>query len=116
MEGQRRYPFDDLFNQIKAGSVKELNIVVKADTQGAVEAVRQSLEKLSNSEVVIRIIHGGVGAVTESDVTLASASNSIIIGFNVAQMPGRNPSRSGNRWIFACIESSTMPSRTSKLQ
>ncbi len=83
MEGTKKVSLDDLFNQIKAGSVKELNIVVKADTQGAVEAVRQSLEKLSNSEVVIRIIHGGVGAVTESDVTLASASNSIIIGFNV---------------------------------
>lgn len=73
MEGTKKVSLDDLFNQIKAGSVKELNIVVKADTQGAVEAVRQSLEKLSNSEVVIRIIHGGVGAVTESDVTLASA-------------------------------------------
>ncbi|TCT15051.1 translation initiation factor 2 (bIF-2) [Natranaerovirga pectinivora] len=74
---------DDLFSQIQAGKVKELNIVVKADVQGSVEAVRQSLQKLSNDEVVIKIIHGGVGAVTESDVLLASASNAIIIGFNV---------------------------------
>jgi translation initiation factor IF-2 len=74
---------DDLFHQIQAGQVKELNIVVKADVQGSVEAVKQSLQKLSNEEVVIKIIHGGVGAVTESDVLLASASNAIIIGFNV---------------------------------
>lgn len=74
---------DDLFDQIQAGDVKELDIIVKADVQGSVEAVRQSLEKLSNSEVVVKIIHGGVGAINESDVTLASASNAIIIGFNV---------------------------------
>ena len=74
---------DDLFTQIQAGNVKDLNIVVKADVQGSVEAVRQSLERLSNEEVRIRIIHGGVGAITESDVMLASASNAIIIGFNV---------------------------------
>lgn len=74
---------DDLFDQIQAGNVKELNIVVKADVQGSVEAVKQSLEKLSNDEVVIKVIHGGVGAINESDVILASASNAIIIGFNV---------------------------------
>ncbi|MCD8020283.1 MAG: translation initiation factor IF-2 [Clostridiales bacterium] len=74
---------DDLFDQIQAGNVKELNLVVKADVQGSVEAVRQSLMKLSNDEVVIKVIHGGVGAINESDVTLASASNAIIIGFNV---------------------------------
>ncbi|TCK97939.1 translation initiation factor IF-2 [Natranaerovirga hydrolytica] len=74
---------DDLFSQIQSGNVKDLNIVVKADVQGSVEAVKQSLQKLSNEEVVIKIIHGGVGAVTESDVLLASASNAIIIGFNV---------------------------------
>ncbi|MCI5597390.1 MAG: translation initiation factor IF-2, partial [Lachnospiraceae bacterium] len=74
---------DDLFDQIQAGNVKELNIVVKADVQGSVEAVKQSLLKLSNDEVVIKIIHGGVGAINESDVILASASNAIIIGFNV---------------------------------
>ncbi len=79
----QKVSLDDLFNQIQSGSVKELNIVIKADVQGSVEAVKQSLEKLSNDEVRIRTIHGGVGAVTESDVMLASASNAIIIGFNV---------------------------------
>jgi translation initiation factor IF-2 len=74
---------DGLFSQIKAGNIKELNIIVKADVQGSVEAMKQSLIKLSNDEVAVRIIHGGVGAVTESDVILASASNAIIIGFNV---------------------------------
>ena len=74
---------DDLFTQIQAGNLKELGIIVKADVQGSVEAVKQSLLKLSNDEVVIKIIHGGVGAINESDVTLASASNAIIIGFNV---------------------------------
>ncbi len=74
---------DDLFSQIKEGSLKELNLIVKADVQGSVEAVKQSLLKLSNEEVVVKCIHGGVGAINESDVTLASASNAIIIGFNV---------------------------------
>ncbi|MEE0884375.1 MAG: translation initiation factor IF-2, partial [Faecalimonas sp.] len=74
---------DDLFNQIQAGNVKELNIIVKADVQGSVEAVKQSLVKLSNEEVAVKVIHGGVGAINESDVTLASTSNAIIIGFNV---------------------------------
>ena len=74
---------DGLFSQIQAGNIKELNLIVKADVQGSVEAVKQSLLKLSNEEVAVRIIHGGVGAINESDVTLASASNAIIIGFNV---------------------------------
>ncbi len=74
---------DALFDQIKEGNMKELNIIVKADVQGSVEAVKQSLEKLSNEEVRVRCIHGGVGGVTESDVMLASASNAIIVGFNV---------------------------------
>ncbi len=74
---------DSLFAQIEEGKVKDLNIIIKADVQGSVEAVKQSLEKLSNSEVRIRIIHGGVGAINESDVMLASASNAIIVGFNV---------------------------------
>ncbi len=74
---------EGLFSQIQAGNIKELNIIVKADVQGSVEAVKQSLLKLSNEEVAVRIIHGGVGAVTVSDVTLASASNAIIIAFNV---------------------------------
>ena len=74
---------DDLFTQIQEGNLKELGIVVKADVQGSVEALKQSLLKLTNDEVVIKIIHGGVGAINESDVILASASNAIIIGFNV---------------------------------
>ena len=78
-----RMSLDDLFSQIQSGNVKELNIIVKADVQGSVEAVKQSLVKLSNDEVVVKIIHGGVGAINESDVILASASNAIIIGFNV---------------------------------
>jgi len=78
---------DDLFNQIQAGQIKDLNVVVKADVQGSVEALRGSLEKLSNDEVRVRIIHTGAGAVTESDVMLASASNAIIIGFNVRPEP-----------------------------
>ena len=74
---------DGLFDQIQAGQIKDLNIIVKADVQGSVEAVKQSLTKLSNEEVVVRVIHGGVGAVNESDVSLAATSNAIIIGFNV---------------------------------
>ena len=74
---------DDLFSQIQAGNLKELDLIIKADVQGSVEAVKQSLMKLSNEEVVVKCIHGGVGAINESDVTLASASNAIIIGFNV---------------------------------
>ncbi len=83
----QKVSLDDLFTQIQSGNVKDLNIVVKADVQGSVEAVRQSLERLSNEEVRIRIIHGGVGTITESDVMLASASNAIIIGFNVRPEP-----------------------------
>ena len=82
-ETRSRMSLDDLFSQIQAGDLKELNIIVKADVQGSVEAVKQSLLKLSNEEVVVKIIHGGVGAINESDVSLASASNAIIIGFNV---------------------------------
>ncbi len=80
---KQKMSLDDLFDQIQAGNVKELNIIVKADVQGSVEAVKQSLVKLSNEEVAVKIIHGGVGAINESDVILASASNAIIIGFNV---------------------------------
>lgn len=78
-----RMSLDDLFNQIQEGNLKELNLIVKADVQGSVEAVKQSLMKLTNEEVVVKCIHGGVGAINESDVTLASASSAIIIGFNV---------------------------------
>ena len=82
-ETKAKMSLDDLFSQIQAGNLKELPIIVKADVQGSVEAVKQSLVKLSNEEVVVKVIHGGVGAITESDVSLASASNAIIIGFNV---------------------------------
>ena len=83
----QKVSLDDLFSQIQSGNMKELGIIVKADVQGSVEAVRQSLEKLTNDEVRVRVNHGGVGAVTVSDVLLASASNAIIIGFNVRPEP-----------------------------
>ncbi len=86
-ETRHRMSLDDLFSQIQAGNLKELNLIVKADVQGSVEAVKQSLEKLSNEEVVVKVIHGGVGAVNESDIILASASNAIIIAFNVKTDP-----------------------------
>ena len=86
-ETKSQLSLDDLYDQIQAGSVKDLNIIVKADVQGSVEAVKQSLSKLSNDEVAVKVIHGGVGAITESDVMLASASNAIIIGFNVRPDP-----------------------------
>ncbi len=88
---RQRVNLEDLFSQIQEGDVKDLNIIVKADVQGSVEAVRQSLEKISNEEVRVRVIHGAVGAITESDITLASASNAIIVGFNVRpDVGGRN--------------------------
>lgn len=83
----RKVTLDNLFNQIAEGEIKELPIIVKADVQGSVEAVKQSLEKLSNNEVRVRVIHGAVGAVKESDVMLANASNAIIVGFNVRPDP-----------------------------
>ena len=83
LNSSHKVSLEDLYNQIREGKVKELAIIVKADVQGSVEAIKQSLLKLSNDEVVIKIIHGGVGAINESDVSLASASNAIIIGFNV---------------------------------
>lgn len=82
-ETKAKLSLDDLFTQIKAGNIKELPIIIKADVQGSVEAVKQSLTKLSNEEVQVKVIHGGVGAINESDVALAAASNAIIIGFNV---------------------------------
>ncbi|MCR5269160.1 MAG: translation initiation factor IF-2, partial [Lachnospiraceae bacterium] len=82
-ETKKNMNLDDLFSQIQAGNLKELNLIIKADVQGSVEAVKESLMKLSNEEVVVKCIHSGVGAINESDVILASASNAIIIGFNV---------------------------------
>lgn len=96
-ETKTQLSLDDLFNQIQAGSVKELNIIVKADVQGSVEAVKQSLTKLSNDEVAVKVIHGGVGAITESDVNLASASNAIIIGFNVRPEPAAKEAASAEK-------------------
>lgn len=85
---QKNVSLENLFEQIEAGNVKDLNIIVKADVQGSVEAVRQSLERVSNEEVRVNVIHGAVGAVTESDVLLATASNAIIVGFNVRATNG----------------------------
>ncbi len=82
-QASNRVSLEDLYSQIKEGKVKELSIVVKADVQGSVEAIRQSLEKLSTDDVKVRVIHGAVGAITETDVTLAAASNALVIGFNV---------------------------------
>lgn len=82
-ESKHKVSLDALFDQIKAGDIKELPIIVKADVQGSVEAVKESLEKITNDEVAVKVIHSGVGAINESDVTLASASNAIVIGFNV---------------------------------
>lgn len=87
LQSSHRVSLDDLFSQIKEGKVKDLNIIVKADVQGSVEAMKQSLNKLNNDEVKVKTIHGGVGAITETDVMLAAASNAIIIGFNVRPQP-----------------------------
>ena len=108
---QTKVTLDNLFDQMQLGEVKELKVIVKADVQGSVEAVRQSLEKLSNDEVRVNVIHGGVGAIRESDVMLASASNAIIVGFNVRPDPvaAENAERDGvdmrlYRIIYDCIE------------
>lgn len=87
IQSKQTVSLDELFNQIQEGKVKELNIIVKADVQGSVEALKQALSRLSNDEVKVHTIHGGVGAITETDVMLASASNAIIIGFNVRPQP-----------------------------
>ena len=108
---QTKVTLDNLFDQMKYGEIKELKIIVKADVQGSVEAVRQSLEKLSNDEVRVNVIHGGVGAINESDVMLASASSAIIVGFNVRPdaVAAENVERDGvdmrlYRVIYDCIE------------
>ena len=107
----QKVTLDNLFDQMQLGEMKELNIIVKADVQGSVEAVRQSLEKLSNDEVRVRVIHGAVGAVSESDVMLASASNAIIVGFNVRPEPLAQDAAERSsvevrlyRIIYDCIE------------
>ena len=88
LKSNQRMSLDQFFDQMNEGQVKDLNVIIKADVQGSVQAVKQSLEKLSNDEVGVRVIHGGVGAINESDVTLAAASNAIIIGFNVRPVSG----------------------------
>ncbi|MCD7918785.1 MAG: translation initiation factor IF-2 [Clostridiales bacterium] len=107
----KKVSLDDLFSQISAGDVKDLNIIVKADVQGSVEAVKENLEKISNDEVRVRVIHGGVGAINESDVMLASTSNAIIVGFNVRPEPVAKSMAERNkvdmrmyRVIYECIE------------
>ncbi len=107
----QKVTLDNLFDSINEGSLKDLNIIVKADVQGSVEAVRQSLEKLSNEEVRVKVIHGGVGAINESDVMLANASNALIVGFNVRPDPvaEQNAERDSvemrmYRVIYDCIE------------
>ena len=107
----QKVTLDNLFDQMQQGDMKELNIIVKADVQGSVEAVRQSLEKLSNDEVRVRVIHGAVGAVSENDVMLASASNAIIVGFNVRPEPLAQTAAEQSgvdmrmyRIIYECIE------------
>jgi translation initiation factor IF-2 len=85
--GDRKVSLQGLFAQIKEGELKELTIIIKADVQGSAEAIRASLEKLSNEEVRVRVIHSGVGAINESDVMLAATSNAIIVGFNVRPTP-----------------------------
>ena len=107
----QKVTLDNLFDQMQQGEMKELRVIVKADVQGSVEAVRQSLEKLSNSEVRVRVIHGAVGAVSESDVMLADASNAIIVGFNVRPEPlaqaaaeQQNVDMRMYRIIYDCIE------------
>lgn len=108
---QTKVTLDNLFAQMKMGEIKELKVIVKADVQGSVEAVTQSLEKLSNDEVRVHVIHGAVGAVSESDVMLANASNAIIVGFNVRPDPvaAENAERNGvdlrlYRIIYDCID------------
>ena len=108
---QTKITLDNLFDQMQQGDMKELKIIVKADVQGSVEAVRQSLEKLSNEEVRVNVIHGGVGAINESDIMLADASNAIVVGFNVRPDPiaEENAKRDGvdmrlYRIIYDCIE------------
>ena len=109
--GERKVSLNDLFAQIKEGELKELTLIVKADVQGSVEAVKSSLEKLSNDEVRVRVIHGAVGAINESDIMLAATSNAIIVGFNVRPDAAARDSAARNgvdmrmyRVIYDCIQ------------
>lgn len=110
-KAQQKVTLDNFFDQFSDGDIKELNVIVKADVQGSVEAVRQSLEKLSNDEVRVSVVHGGVGAINESDVMLANTSNAIIVGFNVRPEAGAKENAERDnveirtyRVIYDCIE------------
>ena len=107
--GTKKVSLEDLFSQIQAGEMKTLNIIVKADVQGSAEAVKSSLEKISNDEVRVKVIHSAVGAINESDVMLAATSGAIIVGFNV-----RPDNAARDRWICACTASSTTASTRSR--
>jgi translation initiation factor IF-2 len=103
---------DELYQRIQEGEIKELNLIVKADVQGSVEALQQALEKLSTDEVKVNAIHGGVGAITETDIMLATASNAVVVGFNVRPEGKAAKLRKRTRLIFACIELFTMQLKT----
>ena len=94
---------EELYDQIKQGEVKELNVIIKADVQGSIEAMREALKKLSTDAVKVSILHEGVGGITETDINLASASNAIVIGFNVRPVTNAKPLRSENGSIFEPI-------------
>ena len=118
----------DLFSQIQAGEMKTLNLIVKADVQGSAEAVKSSLEKISNDEVRVKVIHSAVGAISESDVMLAATSDAIIVGFNVPRLPTpsssasmsvrtmpRETARPAAMWTSASTASSTTASTRSRM-
>ena len=112
-ETKAHMSLDDLFSRIEEGKQTDLNLIVKADVQGSIEALRDAFDKMDQSEVRINIVHSAVGGITETDVTLAAASDAIIIGFNV-RPTGKSASRPRRRrWTSACTASSTRPSRTS---
>ena len=114
MKAASKVTLDDLFSKIAEDEIKTINIIVRGDVQGSVEAVKQALEKLSTDEVKIQCIHDGVGAITENDVMLASASDAIIIGFNVRPDANGRKRRIVKRWMSAFTGSYTMPSRICK--
>lgn len=100
---RRHMSLDELFSHIEEGKTTDLNLVVKADVGGSIEALRDAFDKMDQSEVKINIIHAAVGGITETDVTLAAASDAIIIGFNVRPTGKSAPWPKRKRWTFACI-------------
>ena len=113
-QASQKVSLENLFAGISEGKVQNLNVIIKADVQGSVEAVKQSLEKLSNDEVKVHVLHSAVGAITQDDVNLASAFNAIIIGFNIRPDAAPAPRRTRKASTSACTASSTRPSRTSR--